>query len=100
MADNVALKKLLKEAMKGGKSPLGAKETLSGLKGSRALLISTSVPPIMGAKLREEAEKQKVPIVEAGITSAELGRLVGKPYNVSAIALKSVSESDVKQLVK
>jgi large subunit ribosomal protein L30e len=100
MVDNVQLAKVLKDAMKAGKSVLGAKETMAAVKGSKALLCSRSLPPELGSKLRAEAKEQGVPVIELTQTSAELAKLVGRPYRVSAIALKGVSDADVKQLTK
>jgi ribosomal protein L30E len=98
--DTAHLSKVMKDAMKGGKYSLGAKESISGLKGAKALLLTKSVPPKLGSKLREEASKHNVTIVDLPITSAELSRMVGRPYNVSAAALRSISEADLKQLLK
>jgi ribosomal protein L30E len=100
MVDAALLSKVLKDAMKGGKSAFGAKESLAAMKGSKAVLCTTSVPVALGAKLREEAKKNGVPVVELPMTSAGLARLVGRPYNVSALALRTVSEADVKQLMR
>lgn len=100
MVDNAHLAKLLKEAMKSGKSALGAKEAIAAVKGSKAVLCSRSVPTDLGSKLRAEAKEQGVPVVELTQTSSELARLVGRPYRVSAIALRGVSDADVKQLTK
>ena len=100
MVDNATLAKILKEAMKSGKSVFGAKEAMADMKGSKALLCTKSVPKSMGEKLRAAAEKSEVPVVELAITSAELARMVGKPYKVSTIALKSVGEADMKQLMR
>ncbi len=96
--DSALLSKVLRDAMKGGKYTLGAKETVSGMKGAKALLLTRSVPLGLGQKLRDEAAKHDVCVVDLPISSAELARLVGRPYNVSAMALRSVSEADIKQL--
>ena len=100
MVDTAQLSKVLKDAMKGGKSAVGAKESIAAVKGSKAVLCTKSLPASLGAKLRAEAKKQSVPIVELTQTSAELARMVGRPYRVSAMALRNVSDSDVKQLMK
>jgi large subunit ribosomal protein L30e len=100
MADNSQLSKVLKDAVKGGKSAFGAKETLAAVKGSKAVLCTRSIPEALGARLREEAKKQNVPVIELTQSSAELARMVGRPYKVSAMALRNVSDSDVKQLTK
>ena len=100
MVDSSQLSKVLKDAMKGGKSAVGAKESIAAVKGSKAVLCTKSLPPELGARLRDEAKKHEVPVVELTQTSAELARMIGRPYKVSAMALRNVSDSDVKQLLK
>jgi large subunit ribosomal protein L30e len=100
MVDKAQLSKLLKEAMKGGKSAFGAKESIAAVKGSKAVLFTKSIPPELGTKLREEAKKHNVPVIELTESSVELARMVGRPYKVSAMALRNVSDSDVKQLLR
>lgn len=100
MVDSAQLSKVLKDAMKGGKSAFGAKESIAAVKGSKGVLLTRSVPPALGAKLREEAKKHSVPVIELTQSSAELARMVGRPYKVSAMALRNVSDTDVKQLVR
>jgi len=100
MIDSAQLSKVLKDAMKGGKSAVGAKESIAAVKGSKAVLCTRSLPPALGARLRDEAKKHGVPVVELQQSSAELARMVGKPYRVSAMALRNVSDTDVKQLMR
>ena len=100
MVDTAQLTKVLNDAMKGGKSALGAKESIAAVKGSKAVLCSKSLPAALGTRLREEAKKHDGPVVELTQTSAELARMVGRPYKVSAMALRNVSDSDVKLLLK
>jgi len=100
MVDNVLLAKVLKDAMKGGKSTVGAKESIAHMKGSKAILCTRSLPQVLGTKLREEAKKQGVPVIDLTQTSAELARMIGRPYKVSAMTLKTVSEGEVKQLMR
>ncbi|MDG6988290.1 MAG: ribosomal L7Ae/L30e/S12e/Gadd45 family protein [Nitrososphaerota archaeon] len=100
MADTAQLQKVLKDALKGGKSAVGAKESIAGVKGSKGVLITRSIPSALGSKLRDEANKYNVPVVELQQSSAELARLVGKPYKVSAMALRNVSDSDVRLLMR
>ena len=100
MVDTSQLSKVLKDAMKGGKSAVGAKESIAAVKGSKAVLCTKSLPGPLGGKLREEAKKHSVPVVELTLTSSELARMIGRPYRVSAMALRNVSDSDVKSLLK
>ncbi len=98
--DTASLSKVLKDAMKSGKYAMGAKESIAGMKGAKALLFTRSVPPVLGAKLKAEAKKHNVPLVELPMTSAELAKMLGRPYKVSAVALRSVSEADLKGLLR
>ncbi len=100
MVDTAQLSKVLKDSMKAGKTAVGARESIAAVKGSKGVLITRSIPHDLGEKLREEAKKHGVPVVELTQTSAELARLAGKPYNVSAMALRNVSDTDVKQLMR
>lgn len=100
MLETAQVSKTLKEAMKSGKYALGAREVLSGMKGSKAIICTTSVPEAISGKLREEAKKQGVPVIELKATSAELARMIGRPYKVSTIALRSLSDADLKTLMR
>ena len=100
MVDNVQLSKVLKDALKGGKTAIGSKESLEAMKGSKAILLTSSVPTALAARLREEAKNNGVPLLELPLTSAELARMIGRPYRVGALALRSVSEADVNRLLK
>ena len=100
MVDNALLSKVLKEAMKGGKSAVGVKECVAGMKGSKAVLCARSIPPVLAARLRQEADKHGVPVLELSQTSSELATLVGKPYRVSAVAVKGIGDADIKQLLR
>jgi len=100
MVESSSLSKVLKDAMKGDKSAVGAKEAIAAVKGSKAVLCTRSLPATLGSRLREEANREGVPVVELPISSAELARLVGRPYRVSAMALRGVSDSDIRLLIR
>lgn len=100
MVDPSQLTKILKEAMKGGKYTIGAKEAMGSMKGTKAIICTRSLPAQLGAKLREEAKKHDVAVVDVGISSVELARMVGRPFRVSALALRSVGDADLKLLVR
>ena len=100
MVDSAQLSKVLRDAMKGGKSAVGAKESIAAVKGSKAVLCTRSIPSALGTKLREEAKKHGVPVVELTQSSVELAKMVGRPYKVSAIAVRNVSDTDIKMLMR
>jgi len=100
MVDSAQLSKIVKEAVKGGKFSVGAREAISSMKGTKVIIFVKSLPAPVAAKLRSEAEKHKVAVVEVSLTSAELARLVGKPHRVATLSLRSVGEADLKALTK
>jgi ribosomal protein L30E len=100
MVDTAVLSKVLRDAMKSGKYTLGAKESMSSMKGCKAIICSRSIPTQLGSRLKEEASKHKVPVIETDASSAELARLVGRPFRVSVVGLRSIGEADLKQLLR
>lgn len=100
MVEPSLLSKILKDSMKGGKYTIGAKEAMASMKGTKAVICTRSLPAQLGAKLRDEAKKQDVAVVDVGLTSVELARMIGRPFRVSALALRSLGDGDLKQLVR
>lgn len=98
MVDQQVLGRVLRDAMKGGKYTLGTKEVFSEVKSSKVIIAASSIAGKSGSQLKLEAENNKVPIVILNRNSAQLGKLLGKPYKVSAVALRQISESDLRQL--
>jgi large subunit ribosomal protein L30e len=98
MVDQQILGRVLKEAMKGSKYTLGTKEVIAEIKSSKVVIAAVSIGGSAGTQLKAEAEKHKVPVVILDRNSAQLGRLLGRPYKVSAIALRQITESDLRQL--
>jgi large subunit ribosomal protein L30e len=86
--------------MKSGKYTIGTKEVISELKSAK-MVIAASTHSSDGSEksLAREAEKNNVPIVKIEKSSAELGRMIGRPFRVSAIAVRVVAEGDYRQLV-
>jgi large subunit ribosomal protein L30e len=98
MADQQVLGRVLKEAMKAGKYSIGTKEVLAEIKSAKVVIAASSLKPSAGDALSREAEKNRVPVVRIDKNSAQLGRMLGRPYKVSAVGIRSASEADVKQL--
>ncbi len=98
MVDQQLLGRVLKDAMKAGRYAIGAKEVVSEMKASKVVITSTSLTGKLSEELASEAAKNKVPVVSVAKTSAQLGRMIGRPYSVSAIALRNVSEQDLSAL--
>lgn len=99
MVEQQVLAKILKEAMKGGRYSLGASEVIEDMKGSKLIILTKSLPAATRTKLNEEAQKNSIKVIDLEKNSTELGRMVGRPFRVSAIALRSVSDSELRQLI-
>ena len=99
-AEQQVLGRVLKEAVKSGKYTIGTKNVISELKSSKVVIAANSVPKTMEeGGLIKEAFKSNVPLVRTDKSSTELGKMMGRPFRVSAIALRVVAEGDLKALV-
>ena len=98
MVEHQALTKILKEAMKGGRYSLGASEVIADMKGAKLVICSKSLVGSARTRVAEEAKKNAVQVLALDRSSMELGRMLGRPFRVSAIALRSLSEADLRQL--
>ena len=94
------LEKALKDAMKEKKRSLGTKQVLNSIKSSKLIVISQSVPKNTAKTIQDEAKKQKVSTVQFEGTSVALGRLCGLQFRVSTISLTSVSDANIKSIIK
>jgi ribosomal protein L30E len=99
--DQQVLARVLKEAMKSGKYTIGTKEVISELKSSKMVIAAGTISGNESdtGRLVKEAERNKVPVVKIDKSSAQLGKMIGRPFRVSAIALRVVAEGDFRQLV-
>jgi len=99
--DQQVLARVLKEAIKSGKYTIGTKEVISELKSAKMVITASTLAgnDSEGRGLEAEAEKNKVPVVKIDKSSAQLGRMLGRPFRVSAISLRVVAEGDFRQLV-
>jgi ribosomal protein L30E len=99
--DQQVLARVLKEAIKSGKYTIGTKEVISELKSAKLVVAASALAggDSEDGGLAREAEKSKVPIVRIDKSSAQLGRMLGRPFRVSAVALRVVAEGDFRQLV-
>jgi large subunit ribosomal protein L30e len=94
------LEKALKDAMKEKKRSLGTKQVLNSINSSKLIVMSQSVPKNTAKTIQEEAKKQKVSTVQFEGTSVALGRLCGLQFRVSTISLTSVSDANIKSILK
>ncbi len=94
------LEKVIKDAIEDGKCSFGTKEAISTIKNSKLILLSHSVSEEMLEKIQEVAKSSKVPTLNYNGSSVELGRLCGTQFRISALSLKTLSDTNLKAITK
>jgi len=94
------LEKILKDALKEDKIMMGTKQVLNSMKNSKLIVLSQSVQKEMFAKIELDAKKEKVPLVNFQGTSVALGRLCGLQFRISTISFTSISDANIKSILK
>lgn len=94
------LEKIIKDAMDDKKCTLGTKEVIGSMKNSKLIILSQSIPKSTLQKIQETATSSKVPTLNFKGSSVELGRLCGTQFRISALSLKTLSETNLKTLLK
>lgn len=94
------LEKILKDALKEDKIMMGTKQVLNSMKNSKLIVLSQSVQKEMFAKIELDAKKEKVPLVNFQGTSVALGRLCGLQFRISTISFTSLSDANIKSILK
>lgn len=94
------LEKVIKDAMEDGNCSLGAKEVVTSIKNSKLVIFSDSVPKNMLQKINDAAKGPNVPIINFKGSSVALGRLCGMQFRISTLSLKSLSDANLKSILK
>lgn len=94
------LEKTLKDAIKERKRVLGSKQIITTIKDSKLIVLSQSISKSMQDKIQNSAKKEKIPTVDFEGSSVALGRLCGLQFRVSAISLTSLSDTNIKSILK
>ncbi len=94
------LEKAIKDAVDDDKCSFGTKEVISSIKSSKLVVISHSVPSPMTQKIIEAAKNAKVQTLNYEGSSVELGRLCGAQFRISTVSLKTLSDANLKAIIK
>ena len=94
------LEKVIKEAMEDDKCSLGAKEVVTSMKTCKLVILSDSVPKNVLQKIHETAKSSKVPTINFKGSSIALGRLCGTQFRISTLSLKTLSDTNLKSILK
>jgi len=79
---------------------MGAKQVLNSVKNSRLIVLSRSVEKEMFEKIESNAKKERIPFVNFQGTSVALGRLCGLQFRISTLSFTSITDTNVKSILK
>ena len=94
------LEKVIKDAVEDDKCSFGSKEVISSMKNSKLVVLSHSVPEKMLQKIQQAAKNSKVSTLNYKGSSVELGRLCGTQFRISVVSLKTISDINLKGIIK
>ena len=94
------LEKILKDALKEDTITMGTKQVLNSMKNSKLIVMSQSVKKEMFVKIESDAKKEKIPLINFQGTSVALGRLCGLQFRISTISFTSLSDANIKSILK
>ena len=94
------LEKALKDAIKEKKITMGSHQVLNSIKNSKLVVVSHSLSKEISEKINDEATNSKIPLLQFAGSSVELGRLSGVQFRVSSLSFNSLSDSNIKSILK
>jgi len=83
------IEKTLKEAVGSSAFKCGHKQVLQSVKGSKFIVLSRSANATISRVLKQQALAAGVPIHQFDGNSMQLGKLCGKPFRVTVVAIKA-----------
>lgn len=95
-----SLEKLVKDAVAADKYKSGTKQVLQAAKNSKLIVVSKSLGASERAKLDEQAKSANVAIYEFDGNSVQLGKLCNRPFRVTALAIQSGSDAEIKAVME
>jgi large subunit ribosomal protein L30e len=91
--------KVVKDAIIANKYKCGTKEVLRSIKGSRLIVLSSTVGSNLRSKIESEAKQGNVPVYPYDGNSFRLGKLCNKPFRINVIALKSGTDAQINSIL-
>jgi large subunit ribosomal protein L30e len=95
-----SLEKLVKDAVAADKYKSGTKQVLQAAKNSKLIVVSKYLGASERAKLDEQAKSANVAIYEFDGNSVQLGKLCNRPFRVTAIAIQSGTDAEIKAVME
>lgn len=92
------LAKTLKEAAASNRLKTGFKEVMQYIKGTKLIVLSSSLPLDSEMQLKKIAEESGIEVIKYSGNSVLLGRLCSVSYGTSVVSLKNVSDEEISEL--
>ena len=98
-----ALDNFLRTVARTGKYIIGSKEAIKSIRSAKLVILANSLEEDLKNEFLSACKKHSVAVIEFNGNSAKLGRSFGKPFRISAIAVRAFGDAkfgDVKDLLK
>jgi large subunit ribosomal protein L30e len=98
----IDVEKVIKSADTTGRMFVGSKKAMEAAKSGRAvvLILSSNCPPKTVSSIQHHAHLSNVPVHVYPSTSADLGLICGRPFSVSAVTVRSLSDQGLLQAIE
>lgn len=98
----VEIERIINSAMKSGRVFYGSKQAIRAAKTGKAVsfVLAVNSPPSTVGEVKRYAEENKIPVFSYPGRSVDLGRLCGRPFGVSVLTVRTLSDSLLLKLVK
>jgi large subunit ribosomal protein L30e len=98
----IDFEKVIKTTSKSGRLFLGAKKAMEVAQSGKAvaLIVASNCPQGVLRQLKHHASLSNMPVHTYPSTSADLGMVCGKPFAVSAVTIRTLSDSSLLKALK
>ena len=98
----IDLDRIIKSALKSGKINIGSKQTINAARTGKAIAFieADNCPENIQEKIRSYADKSKIPVFKYPSSALDLGLICGKPFTVSAMTIRTLSDPELLRVIK
>lgn len=98
----IDFEKVIKTATKSGRLFFGFKKAMAAAQSGRAVavIVSSTCPPGLLHQLLHHAALSNLPVHTYPSTSADLGLVCGKPFAVSTVTIRTLSDSSLLKALR
>lgn len=94
--------RVIRSANKSGKIFFGSEQAMEAAKNGRAiaLIVASNCPPKILNQIKNYAQLSSLPVHIYPGSSADLGMACRKPFAVSAMTIRSLTDQEILKMVK